>query len=319
MDPVCHTLLGATLAATGLERRTRYGRATLIVAANLPDIDAVAHFWGYPATYAFRRGLTHGLPALVVLPFLLAALMLWLDRQRPAAPGERPADPGWLVILAAIGVVSHPMLDWLNNYGMRWLMPFADRWFYGDTLFIIDWIAWLVLATALLAARVFRGANLDWYRRPAVLGIVVLLAYIGMNGAITSAAEASALQALADRPPRRLMASPVPLNPFVRDIVLEYDDEYRFAEYRHVGTPGLSIDELVIRIGDPADFARARAVREGRWFLRWARFPFVVTERRDDGLHLRLGDARYVRDIEKPRLRDFGTLDLEPGTADEET
>ena len=54
MDPICHTLVGASLGCTGLEKKTRYGRATLIVAANLPDIDVVAHFMGGAASYAFR-------------------------------------------------------------------------------------------------------------------------------------------------------------------------------------------------------------------------------------------------------------------------
>jgi inner membrane protein len=40
-------------------------------------------------------------------------------------------------------VLTHPALDWLNNYGLRWLMPFDGRWFYGDAVFIIDPWIWL--------------------------------------------------------------------------------------------------------------------------------------------------------------------------------
>ena len=66
--------------------------------------------------------------------------------QRPlASDGAR--FPG--AALAALGVVTHPVLDWLNNYGMRWLMPFDGRWFYGDALFIIDPWVWLVLGGSL--------------------------------------------------------------------------------------------------------------------------------------------------------------------------
>ena len=46
-------------------------------------------------------------------------------------------------------MLTHPALDWLNNYGMRWLMPFDGRWFYGDALFIIDPWVWLVLGGVL--------------------------------------------------------------------------------------------------------------------------------------------------------------------------
>ena len=82
MDPICHTLVGASLGATGLGKKTRYGRATLIIAANLPDIDVVSAFWGEAATVAFRRGLTHGLPALFILPVLLAVAMTLVSRLR---------------------------------------------------------------------------------------------------------------------------------------------------------------------------------------------------------------------------------------------
>jgi inner membrane protein len=51
-------------------------------------------------------------------------------------------------------VLTHPALDWLNNYGMRWLMPFDGRWFYGDALFIVDPWVWLVLGGV-----VFLGAS----------------------------------------------------------------------------------------------------------------------------------------------------------------
>jgi len=311
MDPICHTLVGATLGTTGLEKRTRYGRAALIIGANLPDIDAIAHFWGYPATYAFRRGITHGLPALFLLPVLLALLLLGFDRLKGPAPDGRRADLRWLFVLSAIGVLSHPSLDWLNNYGMRWLMPFVDRWFYGDTLFIIDWFAWLVLAAALLGAWLRRHRTLVWYVRPASVGLALLVAYVGMNAAVTAAAENAAFAAHAGNPPRRLMASPVPLNPFVRDIVLDFGTEYRFAEYRVFDVPGLHMTDLVIPVGDPDLLERSKGVREGRWFLRWARFPFVVAGNGGDDPVLILGDARYVRDVDKPRLRDFGILALD--------
>ncbi len=42
MDPLAHTLFGAALAESGLKRRSRYATATLLIGANLPDIDVVA-------------------------------------------------------------------------------------------------------------------------------------------------------------------------------------------------------------------------------------------------------------------------------------
>src|SRR5690606_12985534 len=55
------------------------------------------------------------------------------------------ARAGPLLGVTTLAVLTHPTLDWLNNYGMRWLMPFDGRWFYGDALFIIDPWVWLAL------------------------------------------------------------------------------------------------------------------------------------------------------------------------------
>ena len=174
MDPICHTLVGATLSRTGLETKTRYAAATLIIAANLPDIDVVAHAMGTTASYAYRRGITHGIPALIILPILLAAAVWLFGRNRGGGAQGPPVSFKGLLLLSTIGVVSHPILDWMNTYGMRWLMPIVDRWYYGDTLFIIDWIAWLILAVGLTFAIVQRKTPLAWYRRPANLALTAL-------------------------------------------------------------------------------------------------------------------------------------------------
>ena len=49
-------------------------------------------------------------------------------------------------------MASHPLLDWLNTYGMRFLMPFDGRWFYGDALFIMDPLVWLLTGVAVVVA-----------------------------------------------------------------------------------------------------------------------------------------------------------------------
>lgn len=313
MDPVCHTLVGGALAATGLKDKTRFGTATLLVAANLPDIDVAAQFMGDVASYGFRRGITHGLPAVVVLPVLLALAMFALARLRPARDGTA-ASWRWLLALSAIGVATHPVLDWMNNYGMRWLMPFVDRWFYGDTLFIIDLVMYALLAAGLVASRFLDWRALPVPRRPAVVALTAVVAYIGMNFAITQHAKAVVVREYAGDPPRRFMASPVPLNPLRRDIVLEYSDEYRFATVRVLHGERLTLDPEPLPKGSPALLDAAARTADGRVFLHWARFPYVVG---DAGAgRLRVADARYVPDIDNPRLDGFAilTLDLPPGS-----
>jgi inner membrane protein len=150
MDPLTHTLVGANLSATRLGEKTRFGAASLLVGANVADLDGLCYLIDSDLALGFRRGWTHGVLSLVVIPPLLAGLFLLIDRRWR---GERRADFRWLLVLSAIAVWSHPTLDWLNTYGMRWLMPFSGRWFYGDAVFIMDVWLWLVLGVGYLAGK----------------------------------------------------------------------------------------------------------------------------------------------------------------------
>jgi inner membrane protein len=154
MEPLAHTLAGACLAETGLKRVTPLATSTLLIAANLADVDGACYLNNADLAFGFRRGLTHGALAWLVLPGVLTAAMMAFDygirrRRRPEAD---PAKPFPLFWLALAGVLSHPFLDWLNTYGVRLLMPFSDRWFYGDTLFIIDPWLWIILGGAVMIA-----------------------------------------------------------------------------------------------------------------------------------------------------------------------
>lgn len=150
MDPLTHTLVGANLSATRLGEKTRFATAALVVGANLPDVDGVCYLMDGDIALGFRRGWTHGVLALVVLPLVLTGILMLIDRLRP---GERRVDPRWMLVLSAIAVWTHPSLDWLNTYGMRWLMPFSGKWFYGDAVFIMDVWLWLALGVGHLAGR----------------------------------------------------------------------------------------------------------------------------------------------------------------------
>lgn len=160
MDPLAHTLFGASLAEAGLKRKTALATATLIIGANIPDVDAVAMFVSADYALLVRRGWTHGILALLFWPFFLTAAMLgidhllekWRSRKGKARTGP-PLHKGWLLGVAFLGVWSHPLLDWLNTYGIRLLMPFDGTWFYGDTLFIIDPWFWLLTGAGVVLAR----------------------------------------------------------------------------------------------------------------------------------------------------------------------
>lgn len=178
MDPICHTLVGATLAETGLKRLSRFGGATLVVGANLPDLDAVSYAIDSDLSLFVRRGWTHGVAALVVLPVVLALAVSTMGRWKTASATDRPpARFGPLLLLSFISVWSHPALDWLNTYGVRLMMPFDGQWFYGDALFIVDPWMWLAGSAAVAMAWWTRRGG----PRRVVAALVLLSALVLLN------------------------------------------------------------------------------------------------------------------------------------------
>ena len=285
MDNITHTLVGAALAEAGLKKRTALGAATLMIGANFPDIDVAGLL--FPNSIDFRRGITHGFPALLVLPFVLAGLMLLYDRQVRLRrhPGAAPADFRQLTILSAVAIWTHPTLDYMNSYGMRWLMPLVNRWYYADGLFIVDiWLMLSFIAAVVLSRRMAST-------RPARVVLAATAAYIVGMLWVT---ERGRGRVIAEGDPEvPFMVAPTPLVPWHREIIVPSGGSYRFGRYR-LGQPvEWSPNSLTVGLGDPAAVA-ARAAPEAQGFLNWSRFPFYRVERGADGTLVRIADARYV-------------------------
>src|SRR6478672_8431069 len=215
MDNLCHTLIGAALGEAGLKRTTRFGNATLMIASNLPDVDVLVFATATPSV-AFRRGWTHGILADALLPPLLTAVMLFVASRRSAGedtshgPAVRPLQ---LLLLSYIGVLLHVLMDLLNTYGVRLLMPFSDRWFYGDVLFIIDHWLWIVLGAGIWLARRWRSVN------PARASLLLAAAYVMVmlvSARLARGEIADRWQQVEGKAPQALMVGPVPVTPLRR-------------------------------------------------------------------------------------------------------
>ena len=289
MDNLCHTLVGAALAETGLRRRTRLAGVALVVGANLPDIDAPAAFAA--AGLALRRGITHGIPALVVLPFALTGALLLFGRRK----GAGGVAPGQLLLLSAIAVVSHPLLDWMNSYGMRWLMPFRSEWSYRDTLFIIDPWLLLLLGAAWWIGR--RGRNsgsperIARGERSARRLVAASAGYVLLMALVTAVGRRVAAESLRLEHPdhRRLMVAPPFLASWRREVIVDAGDHYRLGTLHWLPRPSLELFPGAVPKQLELLPAAPRSVRLTS-LLGWARFPFV--EREASGL--RADDLRYA-------------------------
>ena len=260
-------------------------------------MDVLTYFGGPATDLAFRRGWTHGILALVLWPFALTGVMVALDRGLTRA--RRASLPSGMVprevfFLSSVAILSHPILDTLNTYGMRWLMPFSGRWFYGDTLFIVDPWLWLALGAGVALSRPGRGT------RPARIALWFSFAYVVAMAASTLAARRITgleIAAISGQAVERLMVSPFPVNPFVRSVVVEQEDVYRTARFRWLAHPHL--DSATVRIfpkgrADHPAVQAAVATTVGRRYLGWARFPAFQVEPAGGGdFVVRIVDLRY--------------------------
>ena len=284
MDNLTHSLTGALIGQAGLKRKTGLAMPALIIGANLPDVDATCFFWLEGVEHlAFRRGITHGPIALLVLPLALAGLLYGWDRwqaSRGKRPDKRlPVHFGWLYALALIGCLTHPALDWLNVYGIRLLEPFSSRWFYGDVLFIIDVWLWAAMGFGLWLSlrREKRGG--DWRKAArTTLGLCGL--YLVANYAISMKDRADDAAFL------ETISSPPPLAFWERESIGVGGAGGFFIDGERVGNRPISACDL--------EAARAQSGQVDA-FLFWSRAP--VLDRLEDG-RWQLSDARYygVRD-----------------------
>ena len=293
MDNVCHTLVGAACARAGLTRPTRLAAATSMIAANLPDLDVLVFATDVPSV-AFRRGWTHGILAQAALPALLAATMFAISRRYSKPPSGSTAatpTPGPYLVLSYVGVLSHVFLDYLNNYGVRLLMPFSGRWFYGDTLFIVDPWLWIMFAAA--TALGLGGRRIVWTR----IGLAVACLYIVTMIGSARAARTIVLetwQRAHGTPPRALMVGPVPINPFRKAIIVDAGDHYRRGEFAWFPASTVLADASVRKNDEhPAALAARRDPRVAG-ILVWARFPFWELTPEPGGTRATVRDMRFA-------------------------
>ncbi|MEJ7758206.1 MAG: metal-dependent hydrolase [Gemmatimonadaceae bacterium] len=303
MDNICHTLVGAALAQSGLKKRTGLGAATLMIGANFPDIDVIAIPLGRATE--FRRGWTHGLLALVVLPFVLTMLMIAWDRYRRRQDDatRAPVLPRELLLLSTLSILTHPTLDWMNSYGMRWLMPFSGRWFYGDSLFIVD--PWLlgILGLGVWLSRRREKNDAAYASHPARVATGIAVVYIASMMGLQELAERTVRDELVGSTKAReaLFVVASPADPLQWRVYADDGDRYwrgtLLFTRRRGGRLAFADDFILKNANDPAAIAASNTER-GRRFLDWARLPSYRIDRESNPTRVQIVDARYGAQVE---------------------
>ena len=330
MEPVTHILTGACLSRTGLNRHAAYATLAMAVAAEFPDIDTLWSIGGPVVGFEHHRGITHtflGIPfeaALIVAA--IYGIHRWRQaraaRQQPSASPNRidrpltaaPVRWGLLYLFTLLALLSHLLLDFTNNYGIRPFFPFNPHWYAASIVFIFDPLIFALLLGALVVPAIFRLVSSEVAsgsaarRQPfaargwaiaALLGIVGLWSFreIQHDHAIQlvmaqsieapQAVQQPAMPLAPDPPappeptavylqPQRALANPDPLSPFRWYTVADFGPLYQLGEVNsNLGTFTPN-QATQPKLNPSPELLAAQKTLLGRSFLDWSSMPFIT-------------------------------------------
>ena len=176
MDNLTHAFAAITCShAISRERPSGLTLAAAVLAANVQDVDWLPFVSSPAAGLEVHRGTMHSLLAVPLLALVVAAGVHLAARQRGNGAAPLPFRPLLGVCLAA--AASHPLLDLLNPYGLRPLLPFDGTWCYGDLAGIRDPWMWLILGGSALLLSGRHAASVSTW---TVLGSLIVVAALRM-------------------------------------------------------------------------------------------------------------------------------------------
>ncbi|HKB99760.1 MAG TPA: metal-dependent hydrolase, partial [Terriglobales bacterium] len=125
------------MGRAGLNRKTALATATLTLAAEAADLDVLSRLGGSAFGLNHHRGFTH---SFLGIPLVAAAVvgfiyLIWRLRGRKTRNPNLPPRWGLLFAYACLAGLSHILLDFTNNYGVRPFWPFSERWISWDIVF----------------------------------------------------------------------------------------------------------------------------------------------------------------------------------------
>jgi inner membrane protein len=299
MDPLTHTLTGLAMSRAGLKRLSAHATPVLLLAASAPDIDIVTAPWGAVSYLHYHRHITH---AFLAIP-LMALLVLLVVRPFVRKPFAWKRT--YLVALA--GAASHPLLDWMNAYGIRFFLPFSGKWHALDIVSLMDfWILGVLLLAAvapwfsrLVSAEI--GARPGTGRGWAIAALCFLVAFPFARYLLHERALAVLDARFYDgMAPTRVAALPGPFNPFRWRGLVETGPFYSVFDVNLLSQfdpdAGLVLYKPEPNARQAAAAAAARRTEAFRVFLDFSRYPywrFAPVEEPENGIRVEATDLRF--------------------------
>jgi len=204
MDSLTQLVLGSAVSLAVMGRRTAAWKAGLwgAVAGTAPDLDALIDHGDAVLNMVLHRAETHALP-------LLALASLPLGWAVARLHGETGQWRRWWLAMALV-LLTHAGLDAMTVYGTQLWLPFTDRAFGVDSLFIIDPAYTLpLLVGALWAWSGWRGGQ-----RANAVGLLLSSAYLAWSVLAQSLVLMQAQRSLAAAglPSEQVLVTPAPFS-----------------------------------------------------------------------------------------------------------
>jgi len=315
------------MGRAGLNRKTALATLTLTLAAEAPDLDVLGRFRGPAFAFAHHRGFTHsflGVPldAAVVVGLIY---LIWRLRGRKSKAPNLPPRWGLLFFYACLAGLSHILLDFTNNYGVRPFWPFSERWYSWDIVFIFEPVLFVILLLGLIVPSFFslidkeigvrhRGPRGRVAATLALVGVVLLWSLRDFEHRRAIAALAARTYQGAD--PLRVSAYPTMTDPFHWYGVVETPAFFALAPVDSLGPEVDPQDRLEIRY-KPEETPVTLAAKKsylGRVYLDWAQYPITETQILDPpqgGYIVEIQDLRFAQ-VPAVLNRTFGRRPGQP-------
>jgi inner membrane protein len=292
LEPVTHFLYGACLGRAGLNRKTALATLTLTLAAEAPDLDVIAGFWG-GRTYGFahHRGFTHSFVGVPLVAAVVTAFvyLVWRLRGRKTKDPNLPPRWGILFLYACLAGLSHILLDFTNNYGVRPFWPFSEKWYSWDIVFILEPVMLGLMVLGLVGPALFVQIDTEIGSRQrgprGRIGAIAALVGVALMWGVRDYEHRRAINALeartyGDADPTRVSAYPHWINPFHWDGVVETPTFFALTSVDSL-TPEVDPEGRMQLRHKPQETAITQAAKQsyaGRVFLDWAQYPVTETE-----------------------------------------
>jgi inner membrane protein len=310
LEPITHFLLGANLGRAGLNRKTGLATATLTLAAEAPDLDVFGQVRGSVFGFAHHRGFTHSFLGGFLVAGVVVGFMYLVWRVRGGRTRDPNLPPRWglLYAYAYLATLTHILLDFTNNYGVRPFWPFFERWHSWDIVFIVEPTLLALLILGLIAPILFsliheeigvrrKGPPGRVAATVALIGVVVVWGIRDFEHRRAVAALEARVYQGADA--IRVSAYPNWVNPFRWYGVAETPAFFAMTEVNSWTAEVDPQGDMRIRY-KPEETAATLAAKKtylGRVYLDWAQYPITETEQVESGpvaYVVRFRDLRYA-------------------------